>query len=221
VESIKDYASMDGPLNQLSAEALNTFNTLVQTSNDLVQTRTELASTKEKLTQTETALEQTKQEVETLKTTVAEKETEISSLNTKLTASEAEKTQLKSQIDDLNNQLAKTKEELDDTKDKLATTEQDVITLKNELHLAKGTTEPLRRGLTGRIMLVNPEWEFCVLNIGSDAGLVPNAEMLVHREDKLIGKVKIGIVKRNMAVADIMGDWLQSGPLQEGDSVVH
>jgi predicted RNase H-like nuclease (RuvC/YqgF family) len=220
VESIKDYATMDGPLNQLAAEAQNTWNTLVQTSNDLEQTRTTLAETKTKLSETETALDQTKQQVEQLKTTVAEKETQISELNTKLASAEQEKSQLKTQLDDTNNQLAKTKEELNDTKDKLANTEQEVVSLKNELHICKGDTEPLRRGLTGKIMLVNPQWEFCVLDIGSDAGVVPNGVMLVHRDDKLVGKVKIGIVKRNMAVADIMGDWTQA-PIQEGDSVVY
>jgi peptidoglycan hydrolase CwlO-like protein len=220
VESIKDFASMDEPLNKLTATAKVTYDDLQSTKKTLEETRTELAATKDKLTATELALDQSKQEVERLTQTVQEKDTQISGLNTKLAASEAENTQLKSQVDDLNTQIAKVTEEKNDLQDKLASTEQDVVRLENEIHIRDGTSGIVKRGTNGKIMLVNPDWSFCVLDVGSDAGLTPNAEMLIHRGDQFIGKIKVGIVKRNMAVADILSGWAQTVP-QEGDCVVY
>jgi hypothetical protein len=59
-----------------------------------------------------------------------------------------------------------------------------------------------------------------VLDIGSDSGLVRDAQMLVHRADKLIGKVRITNVQKSMAIAEIMMDWEQS-PVREGDYVLY
>ena len=58
-----------------------------------------------------------------------------------------------------------------------------------------------------------------VIDLGSDDGLVPNAEMLIHRKDALVGKVTISGIARNMAIAELQPDWVQAS-VKEGDYVV-
>ena len=113
-----------------------------------------------------------------------------------------------------NNQLVKAEEEMRDLQDQVATLDK----------IVKETTptgnRPLPLGLTGKITVVNSDWNFVVLDIGSESGLVRDAQMLVHRADKLIGKVRISNVQKDMAIAEIMTDWEQS-PIREGDYVLY
>lgn len=75
-------------------------------------------------------------------------------------------------------------------------------------------------GLTGHILSINDEWNFVVLDIGSNQGVIPDGMMMVHRDGALVGKVKVTSVEPSIAIADILPEWKQS-PLQEGDTVTY
>ena len=90
--------------------------------------------------------------------------------------------------------------------------------LNPDTRVQPGALRALPKGLHGRVVVVNKDWNFVVLDIGSRAGLVPNAEMLVHRGDLLIGKVLVSGVTRDLAIADIRPEWQQM-QIQEGDFV--
>ena len=57
-----------------------------------------------------------------------------------------------------------------------------------------------------------------VLDIGSNDGVVENASMIIYRDGKLVGKLKVTSVEPSIAIADILADWQQTPPL-EGDTV--
>jgi hypothetical protein len=79
---------------------------------------------------------------------------------------------------------------------------------------------PLPPGTKGKIVAVDPKYDFVVLDIGSNQGLIPDAKMLVNRDGKLVAKVKITRVEANRAIANIMPEWKQDEVL-EGDQVVY
>jgi hypothetical protein len=79
---------------------------------------------------------------------------------------------------------------------------------------------PLPPGTKGKIVAVDPKYDFVVLDIGSNQGLLPDAKMLVNRDGKLIAKVKITRVEPNRAIANIIPEWKQDDVL-EGDQVVY
>jgi chromosome segregation ATPase len=82
-------------------------------------------------------------------------------------------------------------------------------------------TEPtLPVGTKGKVVAVDPKYDFVVVDIGSNQQLVPGASMLVNRDGKLIAKVKITRVEPNRAIANIMPEWKQEDVL-EGDQVVY
>lgn len=80
---------------------------------------------------------------------------------------------------------------------------------------------PLPVGLSGRVVAVDPKWNFVMLNIGSNSGVLERGQMKVHRSGKLISKVRIVSVSATSAIANVMPDWQQPGQqIAEGDSVL-
>ncbi len=78
----------------------------------------------------------------------------------------------------------------------------------------------LPTGLRGKILAVDPKYDFVVLNIGDEQGVKERGEMMVDRNGKLLGKVRIKSVSKNRCVANILPDW-QRGQMMEGDEVLY
>jgi len=77
---------------------------------------------------------------------------------------------------------------------------------------------PLPPELRGVVTAVDPKYEFVVLNIGEEDGVLERGEMLVNRMGKLVAKVRIMSVSPNTSVANVLADWKQA-EIMEGDVV--
>ena len=87
---------------------------------------------------------------------------------------------------------------------------------------AQRRSKSMRSGLEGRILAVNPSWNFVVLSLGDRNGVVNNAEMLIKRGSQLIGKVRITSVEPSTSIADIVVNSVRSGlSVQPGDTVIY
>ncbi len=83
------------------------------------------------------------------------------------------------------------------------------------------TKSIMQPGLEGRVLAVNPAWNFVVLSIGDKQGAVNNAEMLLKRGGQYLGKVRITSVEPSTSIADIVANTLPAGvAVQPGDSVI-
>lgn len=78
----------------------------------------------------------------------------------------------------------------------------------------------MRDGLKGKVIAVDPKWDFVVLDIGSEQGAVERGEMLVDRKGKLVAKVKLSSVEANRSVANILPEFRQAN-VMEGDQVIY
>lgn len=208
---------IQAPLNQLAAAAQVQYEDLQNTKQDLDTTRQDLSMTKDELASTQSDLDRANTQVATLNQTITEKNGQIARQDTEIDGLKQEKVNQQIQIEELNNQIVQVEEELRDSQDKVLVLEQDVNRLETELGYGKVQTLP--KGLTGRILFVNKDWNFVVIDLGSDDGLVPNAEMLIHRKDELVGKITISGIARTMAIAELQPEWAQSS-VREGDFVV-
>jgi chromosome segregation ATPase len=217
-QQMKDYNTMRTPLDLVAVAAQNKHEMLVQTKADLDATRTELANTKTELEGTKNDLAAAQQKIVDLNDTIEKKNIELVEANGRIVQLEQDKNGLQLQIDDLNNQLLKAEDEMRDLQDKIVTLDKVI----KDYEAKEGTpgTARVPVGTMGRVLVVNPDWNFVVLDIGSEQGLVPNAEMLVHRKDQLIGKVRIGAVEKTLAIAEILRDWTTQ-PINEGDYVLY
>jgi len=95
--------------------------------------------------------------------------------------------------------------------------------LVRELDIYRGTNEVdvvLPSGTKGRVLVVDPKWEFVVLDLGAKQDVLPNGILMVSREGKLIGKVKITAVQQDRCIANVVPGW-KLGEIMEGDQVFY
>ncbi len=98
-----------------------------------------------------------------------------------------------------------------------------VVSLNTELEKwTKGDDREvvLPTGLRGKILVVDPKWNFVVLNIGEKDGVLQNGIMMVSRESRLLAKVRIMSVQSDRCIANILPGW-RLGEVSEGDQVLY
>ncbi len=210
---------MRNALGQLSTHAAATQQDLLDTRQDLQNTILDLEQTEEELRVTQNALEESRNRVAQLEGTVETQRAEIARINRQVDELERTRDSLQARIDDMELQIAQLEEEGLEKDDQIAEMEELIARYEAELFPDDDGQIGTPVGLAGSILLVNPDWNFVILNIGSEQGLSLNTEMLVHRDDDLIGRVRVINVKEAFAIADILPRW-QLSPLQEGDHVV-
>lgn len=78
----------------------------------------------------------------------------------------------------------------------------------------------LPAGLKGKVLVADPKYDFVVLDIGKNKGVLEFGQMLVNRNGKLIAKVQIRSVEDDRSIANIMPGWKISD-VMEGDQVLY
>jgi len=96
--------------------------------------------------------------------------------------------------------------------------DRDRIFTRLQLYEGTNTVVYLPPALKGKIMVVDPKWDFVVLNIGDDQGVKQNGELLVSRDGKLVAKVIVRTLEKDRAIANIVPGW-KLGDVIEGDEV--
>jgi FtsZ-interacting cell division protein ZipA len=87
-----------------------------------------------------------------------------------------------------------------------------------EALVGQDTTVKLRADLKGRILVVDPKWDFVVLNIGQEQGVLENGELLVSRDGRLVAKVVVRSLEKDRCIANVVPGW-KLGEVIEGDEV--
>ncbi|HUA37333.1 MAG TPA: hypothetical protein VMA35_02910 [Candidatus Sulfopaludibacter sp.] len=204
------------------------------------QARTELASTRKQLDQATNDLAQTTQELTDTKVqrdkAVADAKTQTKradELSDKLTKTTQERDDAQAklaayqatgftadQVAGLGKNLKSTQNELEAVKEENGVLQRTVSRLTAQINELIGTNYvvTLRADLRGKIVAVDPKWDFVVLNIGGDQGVLPDGEMLVSRDGKLVAKVIVRSVQKDRSIANIVPGW-QLGDVIEGDEV--
>lgn len=79
-----------------------------------------------------------------------------------------------------------------------------------------------KAGLTGKILAVNPGWNFVVLSVGDRQGAATGGVMIVTRGSEPIGRVRITSIEPSTSIADIIPGSVRRGvTVQPGDTVVY
>jgi cell shape-determining protein MreC len=98
-----------------------------------------------------------------------------------------------------------------------------IAELDNRLKLILGEEDyvvKLPPDSKGTVITVDPKWNFVVIDLGSDKGMLEGGVLMVHRNSKLVGKVRIQQVMANRSVANLMAGW-KLGDIEEGDQVLY
>jgi cell shape-determining protein MreC len=98
---------------------------------------------------------------------------------------------------------------------------QKIKKLETELAVYKDPTffVVLPAGLKGKVLVADPKWNFVVLNVGEDQGILERGELLVNRNGKLVAKVVVRSVQKDRCIANVVPGW-ELGEVMEGDQVI-
>jgi hypothetical protein len=72
--------------------------------------------------------------------------------------------------------------------------------------------------MKGSILVSDPKWNFVVIDIGEDEGLLEHGQLLVSRNGKLVGKISVTSVQKERSIANLMPGW-SVAEIMEGDVV--
>lgn len=204
--------------NEMAAHT-KTKGELKKTVAELNQTKTDLADMTKERDRYQASSDQNKRRADELSSKLADTTGRLTVAENKLAQYTA--TQLTpEQILTLNKQLKDSRLEIEVVNSEKVVLLHNIGRLTNELNRILGPTEyvKLRPDLHGRILVVDPKWDFVVLDIGEDQGALPDGELLVSRGGKLVSKVKIRTVQKDRAIANLVPGW-KLGDMIEGDEV--
>jgi hypothetical protein len=208
----------DAKVAEISAHN-KTKNELKKTKSDLAQTQQDLADTKSNLDKATARADAQEKRAGELTDKLADvtkqrddAQNDLASYKvTGLTAEQV--TALNKQLKNANLQIAV----IDGEKQIL---QRHLIAVQTKLDSIVGPQKDilLPSDLKGKIAVVDPKWDFVVLDIGDAQGAVEDGEMLVSRQGKLVAKVILRSVQKDRSIANIVPGWKIGEPI-EGDDV--
>lgn len=215
------------------------------TEKNLADTKKELAQTKELLAAANKTIEEQKMQIEglerdimNLKAEIEGNKMKITDLEMKVADAEMRYAQLQKDLTDPerrknNPEMVAIKKEIDDLtkeRDELKAVQVTLTQQKKGLEenlVAANTkvkhyeTPVTQAGLTGRVVNVNPGWNFVVIDKGDRQGVTVNAPLFVMRGGQMVARLKVTSVEPRTAIADIVpGTLARNNSVQPGDSFV-
>jgi len=206
------------------------------------RTQTELTKTKKTLKETAEDLAKTKSTLEETKTQLAATTTRFENEQKRANGLQADKDRLsallKSAQDDLyawtnlgvkitdipimltdlkntRGQVEAFKEENKLLHEKVKKQEKTIIELTSD----KNTDPVVPRTVKGKVLVVDPKWDFVVLDVGARNEVPEKGVLLVSRNGELVAKVRVMNVQDQRSIANIMPGW-KLKDVTEGDVVL-
>ena len=200
----------------------------------------EIKATKESIAETEASIEsfigkeaRSKKQLVALESEVQEVETELAKFEELLLRIEdALRGQNINSIQEVPDKIAELRTESEEKTDALKSIEiiNENLTAKvnnetGERNTARDRLATIKgrvydNAMNATITSINPEWGFVIVNAGSDnSNIVSNAELVVRRGGRYLGKLKAAAVSPTQTICDIEGDGV-SATFRAGDEVI-
>jgi hypothetical protein len=230
---VVSYLEVSDKIPALTKQRDDEHTAKVATMNDLAKNKTELKKTVAELTQTKQDLADTQSDRDKQMARADASDKRAGDLNDKLTKVSQERDDAQNslaaykatdltpdQVYNLNKQLKDARNEVEVVNGEKAVLFHTISRLTNELNKYIGPSQYvlLRPDLHGKIAVVDPKWDFVVLDVGEDQGVISQGEMLVSRQGKLVAKVIIRSVQKDRSIANLVPGW-KLGEIIEGDDV--
>jgi len=209
-------------------------------------TRLQLRTTREELVSSITDLNGRKRELRGALATITDRDAAVGRLRNEVAVRDDRIDEYVGQVSDLNDTVHQRNFTISEQKDTIYDLGGQIEHLEKEIEILIGKDprrisirvwDSLSRGLKGKVLKVNPEWNFVILKLNGDfvgqyaAALqkdpsVPQPELILSRDldarKSFVTKVRVKHVDpvRCIGVADILTDWLQTS-VQVGDIAVY
>lgn len=196
----------------------------------------ELNQTKQELEQKVLELAAAQEEIQLKNAQIAQLNTDLNRTKADLLRARGERDRAQAKLtayeltglnpDEIKEVIARLKDSLENIEQlngTIADRERDIEGLKGriqELVGEEGIPVILPAGMKGKVSTVDPKWEFVVIDLGKNDGMLLHGQMLVSRAGKLLAKVKIVNVQDDRSIANVLPGWKLEDIL-EGDTVLY
>jgi myosin heavy subunit len=214
-KNLQDYQSEQGAHRK-------TKSTLKETQGKLVETEKNLDETKTQLTAANTKASDQERRANGLDTELGKTKQTLAGVQADLAAWSA----LGIPVDQVKNVIAEAKKlraanEAIEEEKKILAASLKKATDKLLVYEGNEEQEPmLPAGLRGKVLVVDPKFNFVVLDIGANKGVENRGVLMISRNAKLVAKVKVMSVQPERSIANIMPDW-KLDTVMEGDQVLY
>jgi cell shape-determining protein MreC len=226
------FTQVRGKINTLMQQRDGYHSERDQVQGQLDTTKKDLAKTKDTLKQTMDDLAVAKKDRETAVATAAAQQKRADDLSDKLTKAAADRDEAQGKLAaytvsgtpkefaEMNRSLKNAQNAIEAMNEEKLVMSRTIDRLKTQIGELIGTNNfvTLPANLRGRILVVDPKWDFVVLNIGDEQGVKEDGELLVSRDGKLVAKVIVRSVQNKRCIANIVPGW-KLGQVIEGDEV--
>jgi len=228
-----NFVKVKEKITNLASDRDNEKKMKEQAQTELRSTKSELAKTSAELKTTKATLEATSAERDKAVSDLAAKTKEADRLSADLAKTRTERNDAQAelasykatdltppQIIAINKQYKDLQKSLEGAQDENKVLGQKISKLQTELDRYISPDKPvyLPASLNGKVLVIDPKWNFVILDVGLDQGIKEYGELLVNRNGKLVAKIIVRSAQKNRCVANVMPGW-QLGEVMEGDQV--
>lgn len=228
-----NFVKVKEKITNLAADRDNEKKMKETAQTELRNTKSELAKTSAELKTTKATLEATSAERDKAVSDLAAKTKEADRLSADLAKTRNERNDAQAelaaykatdltppQILAINKQYKDLQKSLEGAQDENKVLGQKIVKLQTELdrYISPEKVVYLPASLSGKVLVIDPKWNFVILDVGLDQGIKEWGELLVNRNGKLVAKIIVRSAQKNRCVANIMQGW-QLGEVMEGDQV--
>ncbi len=194
---------------------------VIKVQNDVEGQTEKLKSNKLKIAQTDGEVKRTEEELKVKSDKMSQLTTQLAKLpagfNPQTIAEDLNK--IKQEIVELQTQAEAKKQEVAVHEKKAGEAKKVLDDVVLKIETRKKSFE--RNSLKARLVAVNNDWGFVVIDAGEKEGITPDTKLLVTRGTKTVGKVNIFSVQGNRTVANVLTDTLAVGMQPApGDTVI-
>jgi len=209
----KGWNKAKGEVTKLTGQLKETRATLETTQKDLDSTKTELASTTAKAAAETTRANSLQQNLDGTKIQLTSAQQELEAwkgLGLKV-----------EEVRSVQNSVGALRTQNEVLKEEGILLSKKITNLNEQIKILTGGGEDpaLPAGLKGKVLVVDPKWNFLILDIGQIKEVVKDVVMLVSRNGKLVAKVRIMSVQPDRSIANIIPGWKLDDVI-EGDMVL-
>jgi len=220
-ESDESTRYMMNVLNELEKENSDLQNRLKESESKLIALNGELEILKKSKDEAVSERDSLKEELKTesesrlnLANKLKDAEGELNSLQGQLKALESTKTELETKVKELENKTAEVNLEkiVVNSPGESSVPNQPAGSKSEEAFFVTSASE-------GKVLVVNKDNAFAVINLGEAEGLTLKDVFSVYREDKFLGDVEVEELREHMAIVGFLSSDLKN-QIKENDRVV-
>jgi len=206
---------------QLESNLASTKKELSTTKTALAKTTEDLATTTTNLTATQASLTEKTQEADGLKTQLADATKALDGAKAERDSAQNDLKQIQASFG--GQDIAAIRSSTSALSDENKILGKQLLIMRDDNQALKQKVEELSTtppNLRGRVAAVQDNWGFVVLDIGRTQHVTSNAQFVVYRDSKMIGKVQVLSVGANTSVAQILPEFDRTN-FRVGDTVIH